>query len=547
MPAVAQQLDDGFQRGRLEIDPRGSAKTHNNVLLELVFSSFHPKHIGVIDYHGSHRNYGREQLGGINLNLDKEEEKLRTSSLYNYGNKYSNIKSEMAAEYVRQALREKRGIEEPQSTKDLSQTLQDLFKIFFPGKKFLGPMPTDDGNLDFPVEIDGGGRHDINDLSSGEKEVLFGYLRLRSSAPKHSVILLDEPELHLNPALIRGLPQFYHKHLGLELNNQIWLVTHSDAFLREAVGNAGLRVLHMQYAVGGDRVDNQVHEIQPGEEVEAIILELVGDLAAYRPGAKVVFFEGENSDFDRKMVARLFPEMEKTTNFVSGGSKHRVEMLHRTLEQSVQAGNIPIKIYSVVDRDSDAGTADGEFRRHYAWEVYHIENYLLQPAYICEALKQIGIYDESVGTPELVEGRLREIAKTQVGQLVSHRVRVQASKRLIEAIELNVNPTSEDVGAEMHRAVIGSRDRVEERVATVLNIDAIREAVDRERESLEDSLLGDGWKKQFKGRDILRAFAGKFASGMRYEYFRDLIISSMANSAYQPDGMKAILDEISND
>ena len=75
--------------------------------MELLFSSFYPKHIGVIDYHGSHRNYGREQLGGINLNLDNDENRFRSSSLYNYANKYTNIKSEMAAEYVRQALVEK--------------------------------------------------------------------------------------------------------------------------------------------------------------------------------------------------------------------------------------------------------------------------------------------------------------------------------------------------------------------------------------------------------------------------------------------------------
>ncbi len=379
MPVVIQHLEGGNLRGLLEINPTGEARTYTNILLELIFSSFYPKYIGVIDYHGSHRNYNREELGGINLNLDKEEDKFRASSLYNYANKYSNIKSEMAAEYVRQALKEKTGVNNSVKTKNLSETLQELFKIFFPGKEFLGPIPTDDGNLSFPVKIEGGATHDINDLSSGEKEVLFGYLRLRNSAPKHSVILLDEPELHLNPALIRGLPQFYHKNLGLELDNQIWLVTHSDAFLREAVGNAGLRVLHMQYAAAGEQLENQVHEIQPGEEVEALILELVGDLAAYRPGAKVVFFESENSEFDLKMVSRLFPEIDKKMNFVSGGNKYRVEMLHRTLDHSVQAGNIPVKIYSVVDRDSGMGTsAAGEFHRHYSWDVYHIENYLLE-------------------------------------------------------------------------------------------------------------------------------------------------------------------------
>lgn len=548
-PVVAEQLKSGALHGRLEISPIGEARTHNNVLLELVFSSFHPKHIGVIDYHGSHRNYGREELGGINLSLDQEEDRFRTSSLYNYANKYSNIKSEMAADYVRQALREKKGVlGGSRQTRDLSETLQDLFKMFFPGKRFLGPVPTDDGNLNFPVEIDGGAKHDINDLSSGEKEVLFGYLRLRNSAPKHSVILLDEPELHLNPALIRGLPQFYHKNLGLELNNQIWLVTHSDAFLREAVGNAGLRVLHMQYAAVGDQVENQVHEIQPGEEVEAIILELVGDLAAYRPGAKIVFFEGENSDFDMKMVSRLFPEVEKKMNFISGGNKYRVERLHRTLDHSIQAGNIPVKIYSVVDRDSgNSSVVDGEFRRHYSWDVYHIENYLLDARFICEALQHLGIYEEDVATPESVEGRLREIARAQIGQLVSHRVRAMANKELVEALQLRVDPTSEDVGSEMHRSIMKSVERIQDRATTVLSMDAVRERVDRERSTLDDSLIGDEWTKVFKGRDVLREFAGYYAKGMRYEYFRDLIISLMTTAGHQPEGMKRVLHRILND
>ena len=435
MPIVLGQLENALQTGRLEIGPNGDARTSTNILLELLFSSFYPKHIGVIDYHGSHRDYGREELEGINLNLDQTEDKFRTSSLYNYGQKYTNIKSEMAAEYVRQALLERIGGTVTAQAKNLSETLQELFKIFFPGKEFLGPIPTEDGNLSFPVRIEGGATHDINDLSSGEREVLFGYLRLRNSAPRHSVILLDEPELHLNPALIRGLPQFYHRNLGLELNNQIWLVTHSDAFLREAVGDAGLRVFHMQYATVSDLTDNQVHEIQPGEEVEAIILELVGDLAAYRPGAKVGFFEGENSEFDLKMVARLFPEIDKKVNFVAGGNRTRVEMLHRTLDRSVRAGNIPVKIYSVVDRDSDLETKPvGEFQRHYSWDVYHIENYLLDSRFVFEALKQLGIYHDEIDSPGSVEGHLRQIAAGQIGRLVSHKVRAQVGKELVERI-----------------------------------------------------------------------------------------------------------------
>jgi hypothetical protein len=107
LPIVREQLNQRLLSGKLEINPLGQATTTRNVLLELVFSSFHPKLIGVIDYHGAHRNYAREELGGINLNLDQEEERLRSTSLYNAANKYSNIKSEMAAEYVKQSLKEK--------------------------------------------------------------------------------------------------------------------------------------------------------------------------------------------------------------------------------------------------------------------------------------------------------------------------------------------------------------------------------------------------------------------------------------------------------
>lgn len=550
IPAVLGQLDQTPLSGSLEIQPNGNAVTVNNILLELVFSSFHPKRIGVIDYHGSHRNYGREELGGINLNLDQEEDMYRTASLYNYANKYANIKSEMAADYVRQALREKMndGIVSTQNTQPLSETLQELFKIFFPGKKFLGPVPTEEGNLNFPVEVEGGATHDINDLSSGEKEVLFGYLRLRNSAPKYSVILLDEPELHLNPALVRGLPQFYHKHLGIDLENQIWLVTHSDAFLREAMGHQGLRVFHMQYAASSHGPENQIHEIQPGEEVEAIILEMVGDLAAYRPGAKVVFFEGENSEFDLNMVSRLFPMVKNEMNLVSGGNRFRVETLHKTLERSVQAGKIPIKIYSVVDKDSGAEIdSSGEFNRHYSWDVYHIENYLLEPRFIDEALKHVNVYPNDLSSVEEIEMCLTQIAEGQIGELISHKIRGEIRGELVEELDLNSNPKSEDIGADIHRSVVKSVEKADYRVKTKLHIDDIRERVNKERDVLSSSLSDGDWSKHFKGRDILRAFVGKYVRGMRYEYFRDMVISQMVNSGYQPEGMKAVLDKIVND
>ena len=550
LPSVRQQLQQRQLQGRLVIQPNGTAHTDENALLELVFSAFVPKRIGLIDYHGSHRNYAREQLGGINLNLDKEEERYRAASLYNYGNKYANIKSEMAAEYVRQALTEKASgtAIQPSDTPPLSDTLQELFQIFFPGKRFLGPKPTDDGSLQFPVQVEGGATHDIDELSSGEKEVLFGYLRLRNSAPRYSVILLDEPELHLNPALVRGLPQFYLRRLALELENQIWLVTHSDAFLREAVGHNGLRVFHMRYAAVSTNGGNQLHEISTDEETEAIVLELVGDLAAYRPGAKVVIFEGDNAQFDLNMVSRLFPGFEKEMNLLSGGSRSRVEALHETLEKSVRAGGIPIKIYSVVDADSEVSPEpSGDYSHHHSWDVYHIENYLLNTQFIKSALESLNIHHESLSSEDDVEERLKQIAREQVDRLVSHKIRTEIGAELIGTIDLGSDPQSTDVAVELHGAVMRSVGRAQELAENGLSRDEIQNRVIERRKVLSHSLTTKEWKKQFRGRDILRRFCGEYVQGMRYEYFRDLIITQMVSAGYEPEGMKAILDQILSD
>lgn len=225
--------------------------------MELLFSIYRPRDLGVIDYHGAHRQYTREQVGGINLDIDSSAQRLRQHALYNYANKYKNVKSEMAAAYVRELVGRDAGVDEPAST-SLRSTLRELFQHFFPGKRFEGPVPGRDRSLSFPVTLEDGRQHDINDLSSGEKEVLFGYLRLRNTAPHNSVLLLDEPELHLNPRLVRGLPSFYHQHLGRKLNNQLWLVTHSDAFLREAVGQPGFSVFHMSDPAYTEDTANQV-------------------------------------------------------------------------------------------------------------------------------------------------------------------------------------------------------------------------------------------------------------------------------------------------
>ena len=106
-------------------------------------------------------------------------------ALYNSQGKYHNVKNEIASSYVKALIAKESGAGNLEID-SLESTLQELFRIFFPSKHFLGINPTLSGTLEFPVKVNVGLTHDIDELSSGEKEILFGYLRLRNSTPKNS-------------------------------------------------------------------------------------------------------------------------------------------------------------------------------------------------------------------------------------------------------------------------------------------------------------------------------------------------------------------------
>jgi hypothetical protein len=505
-------------------------------VLETVFGTFLPHYLGVIDYHGPHRMYGRETLSGINLNLDALEQQRSQSALYNYASKYTNMKSEMAASYIKEILAEAAG-QGSDGRESLSQTLKELFRTFFPDKEFLGPQPTPDGTLRFPVRTADGATHDLNELSAGEKEVLYGYLRLRNSAPRFSVVLLDEPELHLNPRLIKGLPAFYNKHLGHALDNQIWLITHSDALLREAVGHEGYSVFHMQTPTG--ITTEQAVPLVAKEGLQRAVIDLVGDLASYRPDAKLVIFEGENSEFDQRMTSTLFPAFSEKVNTVSAGNKQRVRGLHEVLAVALEKGEVPMKIFSIVDPDAEEANPVAGHR--FSWDVYHIENYLLESRYIFKTIKDIGV--TSYSTEEEIYAALRECARETLAGLVRHRLASEVNSELVKAIQTTTDPHAAEVAPLLAETVLRSVEKISKRAEESFSLERLKEKEVVLRREYEQALAADSWRRRFRGREVLRRFAGKIGK-TTYEVLRDLIIANMRDAGYQPEGMRAVINEI---
>lgn len=546
-PAFTAELAQPTISGIISIEPGGRMKIGQSTVLPVVFTLYKPREIGLIDYHGAQRHYGREQVGAVNISLDQANQVQSAHALYNYANKYANVKSEMAASYMREILAEQAGVPKA-SQSTLTNTLKELFETFFPDKKFLGPIPTVEGGLSFPVETKGGSRHDLDDLSAGEKEILYGYLRIRNSAPRFSIILIDEPELHLNPRLIKGLPQFYRKNLGLALENQIWLVTHSDALLREAVGKEGFHVFHMQpcsIISASGHVGTSLNQLRPMEvknDVDLALADIVGDLAAFQPDRKVVIFEGGgDADFDRWMTSTLFPGFASEYNLISGSNKNKVKALHEVLNRAFERGDIRTKFYAIVDSDYDEGDKSSQAVNRYDWPVYHIENFLLDTEILSQVVSPL--YQNSITKEEVLDA-LKLCARTTVAKAIRHRVTDHASRQMMQAIDLGFDPSVEDVAAAIHEASARSIQRSVALKKTALSRDALIKVADNAKSEIEAAFADGSWLSKLPGRDILRAYSNTLPNGISHETLRHMIVNKMADMNHKPLGMKAVLDMI---
>ncbi len=536
---LKKQIKENTFHGKAEFYIDNEPVISSNIILEIIFSTFEPDNIGIIDYHGAHRNYQKESISNLNIRFDQDLEQYKGHALYNYTNKYNNVKTEMASSYVKALIARESGYEET-AISSLNDSLKELFNKFFPGKTFQGIIPTKDGRLEFPVKLSTGQIHDISELSSGEKEVLFGYLRLRNQAPRNSVILIDEPELHLNPKISKQLPEFYYKTIGLDLNNQIWLVTHSDTILQESVGLNGFSIYHMSESDSSG--ENQARRISIKKDIEAALIDIIGSISSYKKGNKTVIFEGKDSDFDKKMTTSLFPEFDKTVNSISAGNKSNVKNVQEVLKIAEKEGVINGQFISIVDKDSGNRIEEID-KKEFSWDVYHIENYLLNGKFILEVLKDLDIVQNEVDTELKIENELKTLAISTQKFHLRHKLHEFVENEIYKCINIRVDEEGE-LYKEFYEASKMTQKDINEKLSNELSEKNLKKKLLYIKNKMATSLKTDEWKKEYRGRNILKIFVSKYGQGINYEHFRNLIVSRMKIAVFRPEGMKDVIDKI---
>ena len=121
-------------------------------------------------------------------------------------------------------------------------------------------------------ENSAGEEFDINDLSSGEKQLFLRTLSIKMLEPDNSIILIDEPELSLHPKWQQRIIEVYKK---IGENNQIIVATHSPHILG-SVSNENIFILYrnengkIEAKIGDDIYSSY------GQPVERVLKDIMG-------------------------------------------------------------------------------------------------------------------------------------------------------------------------------------------------------------------------------------------------------------------------------
>lgn len=245
------------------------------------------REIGMVEPIDAHRIFPPLQIE--NFNVDFTDKEVKERRMLTGQSKFNHLKRLLLKWKLQDLQQIQKLLNENKITQhNKEQTnLQKTKKVF----ELLTPKEFDDVAIDsFPIKYNvktPSGIIDIDNLSSGEKEILFVFTELVDLNLKNSIILFDEPDLHLNEKLQYKVIPFIQ---GLGSNNQIWIVTHSTAIINSVETRSIFRINEFDGK-------NQISPVMDSDGKMDLFYEIVGSKSILTLGEKIVFLEGiESSD-----------------------------------------------------------------------------------------------------------------------------------------------------------------------------------------------------------------------------------------------------------
>lgn len=493
--------------------------------------------LGIFEYFNPYRLLRKKQLNRLDFQaLSVDVEKRRR--IAEVDQKFDSLKDYLALlELNRLQMIDinQSGEQSPESyTKNAEryEQIKNTFHTFFSTKKFtrVDISGIQSGSpLKFMVSTPDG-EVDIDNLSSGEKEILSVFVELHKLSPKNSIILFDEPDLHLNQALERNV---ISQLRNIGENNQIWITTHSFGIMDSAEYYELFRIENYSGS-------NQITRVFTNEEKLKTFKAVAGDVGIVSLGEKIIFLEGASEEIDKYILETWFPTYQKVLTFVSCGSVKDVMGVSQKALQLLEQEPGYNFFFMIRDRDylseEDIETLQGQSNgKLFIWDRYHIENYLLDEEVIA-GLVQDTIPNSPLRDPTIVREKLVEIARSFLEVHLAKWIEYDLNREL-RRLSYQVSPT------DIENDVLTKTEDLVNQITHWYKNQTLEKMVQERRQTFEVALENEEWKRLFPGRKILSRFAGEVVN-WNYKHIRNQLINRIQREGRIPIEVTNIIEAI---
>lgn len=319
--------------------------------------------------------------------LSNKESSFRlTKSLFEEWFRYLLGTENRESNLFMQSIRQARDNGEPQPEFiDHFENYKNSIKAVLPHLLFVG---VDSSKRE--IKFDSTGLHlTFDQLSGGEREIAFLVGQIDRFGLSKGLLLLDEPELHLNNDLLRSWIGFLR---GTVQEGQIWLATHSLEVV-EVAGQDSTFLLERNQAT---RKVVSARSLS-AEPIVSALSRSVGSPAFSISKLSFVFIEGTEEIGERERF-RLLCEVPHHIRFMEGGSCKEVVRRVEELRALGQASTQAIRVGGIIDsdwrslQDKQAFTSQGL----HVLDVHEVENLFLSPPTLMQLCIDIGCDQDSL-------------------------------------------------------------------------------------------------------------------------------------------------------
>jgi hypothetical protein len=405
----------------------------------------------------------------------------------------------------------------------LNEDFSLIFESLLVGKILKEFRITEYGLLSVQIEEKATGKSfDIDQMSSGEKGLILQFLMMRRAIRKGGIALIDEPELHLNPAVSKQLLQFIIKNVAEYRDIQTIVCTHSPEILADAFDNQQCLLLHL-------RSGNDISPVYPQDKTE--VFEALRRLGAST--SDVLFSRGSlflEGPHDAEILETAFRHRVAGFKLTPLRGRKEVEKEIRTLQAAEKTENLTTKQLFIFDRDRQVtALTNSNLVKFLQWDRYCLENYLLDSDAIFDVCQAVSIRINHL--PES-RGKLRQAMKSaafsQLKAIVAHQVyeKIEPPNPGFRPYEIEVLDEFNLMGERLVNRLMEIKDNVNQIDQSAWKQQFVA-ACESSHEDMKTS-WEERWQIECDGKKVLAQLHRQFETNISVLEFKRRIASRMA-------------------